>query len=96
MITWEKVDVDCPTQTKFSELLFHCFVEHFLIYITLRRKGGFVLHIFKIHLETVVAFAHAVATIVGSLSWSSWTSFLSMEGCFVSPKVTCGNCARNA
>ena len=82
--------------SKFSKLLFHCFVEHFLIYITLRRRGRCVVHIFIIHLYTAVAFAHAVATIVGSLSWSSWTSFQSMEACFVSPKLTCGNCARNA
>ena len=41
-------------------------------------------------------FAHAVATIVAFLSWSSWTAFLWKEVCFVSHRLTCGSCARNA
>ena len=105
-LTWEKVDVDCPSQSKSVFTLFFFYANECL------RLGIVVLLLSFLFLEydiddftviyftfTYILFYHgrlAVDMIVASLSWCSWTYFVSMEGSYVSLKLTCGNCGRNA
>jgi len=70
---------------------------NFLFFTLYCDEGGRrIVQLFLYDFDIIVVFAHAVAMIVGSLSWSSWISSLSQAACFVSPTLTCGNYMRNA
>jgi len=84
-MTWEQVYVDCPQQSKY-------------VFFTNYLHMGVIVRCFVqlLMFQLNFTFAYAMATIVVSSSWSSWTCFLSKVVCFVSHRLTCGTCAKNA
>jgi len=85
IMTWEQVDVDCPQQSKYV---------FFTTYLHMPQTVRSLVQLLMFLLNVTVA--HAVATIVASSSWSSGTCSLSQVVWFVSRRLTCGTCARNA